>query len=45
MTDLSAGFRSLNVEQFKEAVKNGIEVIDIRREDEWKNLRYDRKQP
>ena len=36
MKDLSAGFRSLNAEQFKEAVKNGIEVIDIRREDEWK---------
>jgi rhodanese-related sulfurtransferase len=36
MKDLGEGFRSLNIEQFKEAVKNGIEVIDIRREDEWR---------
>ena len=36
MKDLGEGFRSLNIKQFDEAVKNGIEVIDIRREDEWK---------
>lgn len=36
MKNLSEGFRSLDEKQFQEAVKNGIQVIDIRREDEWK---------
>lgn len=36
MKELATGFRSLDEQQFSEAVKNGIPVIDVRREDEWK---------